>query len=194
MKDSSKIRGVCAGLLSTAFAIAPLALAGGCTNGDDGVGVTQQRKEETPPPPPETALCRVTGGGQILAGDSPDSFGGNAQPFRTYIGGEWNHVTHEGEHFHGDPDFISCSTVPGAPAAPPNAPANAIFFSGMGTFDGEDGCDFSVYIEDHGEPGTSDYYSIDIACQSGASYSAGDVLLNGNLQIHAVPPGHLPAI
>jgi hypothetical protein len=176
------------GVLAPVFVVLAGATALGCANAED-VGLSEGRK--VTPPPPEVELCRVTGGGRILAGESPDSFGGNAQPFGTDVDGEWNHVTHDGAHFHGDPDTIECFNVEGAPAAPPHAPANAILFSGTGTFDGEDGCAFSVYIEDHGEPGTSDVYMIDISCTSGASYSAGNTLYNGNLQIHSVPAGHL---
>ncbi len=175
------------------FAIATV----GCTNGLDSVGSTGAGCKEHPPP---KVLCRVTGGGQILAGENPDTFGGNAQPFRTYVGGHWNHITHEGDHLIGRPDTIECFTVEGDPAAPPDAPANAARFSGTGTWNGEEGCEFTVYVEDHGEPatqggapGTDDFYSIEITCESGATYSAGDTLLHGNIQIHDVPPGHMPA-
>jgi hypothetical protein len=142
-------------------------------------------------------LCRVTGGGQIEAGENPDSFGGNAGPFRGGARGHWNHVTHDDGHLNGsDIDFVECSVVEGDPAAPPDAPANAIRFGGTGTFNGEE-CSFVVYIEDHGEPaleegapGTEDFYSIDIDCPT-TDYSAENTLLHGNLQIHEVPPGHL---
>jgi hypothetical protein len=162
----------------------------GCANvsGDD-LGLITERKVQ---PPGELVLqCRVTGGGQILTGDSPDSFGGNAQPFRDGVDGEWNHVTHDGDYFHGDPSFIQCFDVAGAPAAPPDAPANAIWFSGTGGWNDEEGCTFSVWIEDHSEPGTSDFYMIDVSCENGESYHAGNVLLHGNLQIHDVPAGHI---
>lgn len=143
--------------------------------------------EEDPP-----ALCRVTGGGRVLADGSPDSFGGNAQPFGTDVDGEWNHVTHDGDHFHGDPASIDCFDVEDSPTTVPIRSANAILFSGTGTWNDEDGCDFTVYIEDHGEPGRADVYQIDISCPSGARYSAGDTLYKGNLQIHSISPGHLP--
>lgn len=173
--------GVLPSVLAVVVGIATL----GCT-ADGPIGVSQERKVN----PPENELCRVTGGGRILADDSPDSFGGNAQPFRTDIDGEWNHVTHEGDHFHGDPAFIDCFDVEGDEARPPRAPTNAIEFGGTGRWNDEEDCSFFVHIEDHGEPGTSDVYRIDIWCTSGASYSAGDTLLDGNLQIHEVPPGH----
>lgn len=163
----------------------------GCSN-MDAIGSAGAGCEEHPPPP-KPVLCRVTGGGQIIAGENPDSFGGNAQPFQTGVGGHWNHVTHDGEgHLIGVPDSITCFNVAGEPAAPPEAPANAAEFSGTGTWNGEEGCTFTVYVEDHGEPGTSDFYSITVTCPSGVSYSAGDTLLHGDIQIHDVPPGHQP--
>jgi hypothetical protein len=175
----------------------------GCANGSD-LGSHSAAHTYEPPPvdagkkhedagPPRGVPCRVTGGGQIEAGARPDSFGGNAQWVRGDVRGHWNHVTHDNGHLVGRPDTIECFTVPGDPAYPPAAPANAARFSGTGRYNGEI-CTFVVYVEDHGEGGGTDerddYYSIDIECPSGATYSAGDTLLHGNLQIHAVPPGH----
>lgn len=167
-----------------------LALFGGtlgCGTGGDDVGLigAAHGAEENPP-----ALCRVTGGGRILAGDSPDSLGGNAQWFRGTVFGEWNHLTHEGQHFHGDPDYIECFELQND-EEPPEAGAAGIWFSGTGSYDGDDDCTFAVYIEDHGEP-EEDYYWISISCTGGASYTTGDWLYDGNLQIHAIPPGHMP--
>ncbi len=141
-------------------------------------------------PPPAAVPCRVTGGGQIVEGARPDSFGGNAQPFRGGMLGHWNHVTHDDGHLIGRPTSIECFNVAGDPADPPSAPANAARFTGTGRFGGET-CTFEVYVEDHGEPGTDDVYEIDIDCPT-QSYSAGGTLLHGNIQIHAVPPGHMP--
>lgn len=158
--------------------------------------------EEEPCEEEEPVPCRVTGGGQILWGtgdDEVDSFGGNAQPFpRRDDWGEWNHVTHEGRHFVGDPLEIECGEEFND-EEPPAAGADTITFRGVGTFDGED-CTFTVYIEDHGEPSAradapsfrTDYYQIDIDCEGTEDdYFAGDWLYHGNLQLHEVPPGHL---
>lgn len=161
----------------------------GCTNAMD-IGASEFAMGSKERPKKRPVLCRVTGGGQIVAGENPDSFGGNAQPFQSDVDGEWNHVTHDGLHFHGDPRFIQCFNVPDHAADPPEAPANAAIFGGTGRLDGEEGCEFLVYVEDHGEPGFEDFYAIEITCRSGASYAAGDTLLHGNIQIHDVPPGH----
>lgn len=174
------------------LAAVSIGVTGGCSQ-DPEAAVQRARKVQ---PPPETVPCRVTGGGQIEWGESPDSFGGNAQPFRTRVGGEWNHVTHDGLHFHGRPDAIEC-WVDANDEEPPSAGAAAIQFSGVGSFGPYRSCAFVVYIEDHGEPGaepvTPDYYEISIDCPgSEYDYYAGDTLLHGNLQLHAVPPGHLP--
>lgn len=164
----------------------------GCGQASD-LGLASGRKVK-PPPPEETVPCRVTGGGQIVAGEFPDTLGGNAQWFRGDPDGEWNHLTHEGEHFHGDPDFIECY-VDENDEEPPEAGASAIRFTGTGTYiqgpyEGEE-CTFEVYIEDHGEPGTDDFYEITITCGGTEVYSAANTLLHGNLQIHEVPPGQL---
>lgn len=175
------------------LALALTGLGAGCANGGD-LGLSEQGHGiEEPPKPPKRVNCRMTGGGQIIAGANPDSFGGNAQPFRFGgVDGEWNHVTHEGDHFHGDPDTIVCLPPVGEnDAPPPAAPTNAMLFSGTGLWNNDIVCDFVVYIEDHGEPGSDDYYEIEIDC-GGFVYTAGDTLLHGNLQIHEVPAGHLP--
>lgn len=191
MAKQASWRGVGAGALASIMALAQGAVVSGCTGGGDAA-LSRERKVESPPEESVAGPCRVTGGGRIMAYGSPDSFGGNAQPFpRGGVDGEWNHVTHDGDHFHGDPASIECFNVAGAPAAPPAAPANAILFSGMGRFNDEEGCDFAVYIEDHGEPGTEDFYAIDVWCPSGVSYGAANTLLDGNLQIHAVPVGRV---
>lgn len=165
----------------------------GCANDVGAIGSAEEGCEEyPPPPPPEVTLCRVTGGGQILADDNPDSFGGNARP--SFNSGHWNHVTHEGDHLSGvpDPESIVCFNTGENDAPPPAAPANTIEFSGTARWDHRNDCEFFVHIEDHGEPGTDDVYEITVTCGGVEVYSAGDTLLHGNLQIHEVPPGQLP--
>ena len=149
-------------------------------------------------PPPVTGLCRLTGGGQILAadeGDRPDSFGGNAAPFRGGFRGEWNHVTHDGLHFHAHTiTFVEC-TVGANDEQPPEAGFSEIYFEGEGTLNREE-CTFQVWAEDHGEGRNAparDQYAIAIDCPT-TDYDTGDPedLLHGNLQIHPVPPGFRP--
>src|SRR5690606_2613656 len=101
-------------------------IASGCMESEDGserAGLGEVVIDPCPkhssgcpdagPPPPETVPCRLTGGGQIEAGENPDSFGGNAQTPRGRVGLHWNHVTHEGDHFLGVPETIECFDVPG---------------------------------------------------------------------------------
>lgn len=175
-------------------AIAVMGALVGCGY-DPDVGRIEAAHGEVPPPPEERdALCRVTGGGQIEAGDFPDSFGGNAQPFRGDVIGHWNHVTHEGGHLLGDPEFVDCYDA-GNDEEPPSAGAAGIMFGGPAIWNGDDDCEFEVDIQDHGEGGPAagpDFYSIAVFCGGSLVYEAANDLLHGNLQIHAVPPGHMP--
>lgn len=174
--------------IASFFVVGSATVATGCVGSPDDIGVARERKTQDGP-----GLCRVTGGGRILWEDHPDSFGGNAGPFRTGVDGEWNHVNHEGNHFHGDPETVDCWNSDGLPPDPPRAPFNTIRFTGSGYWDEHDEeCTYAVEIEDHGEPGTEDHYLIDITCTGGVSYFASGTLFDGNLQIHAVPRGRLP--
>lgn len=112
------------------------------------------------------------------------AFGGNAKPFRDgSIDGEWNHVTFQGDHFHGHPRTLVCAFVGGDPADPPRVDANQATFIGFGVWNGEDGYTFEVVVEDHGESGRSDTHSITVFSPLGAVvYSASDVLARGNIQ------------
>lgn len=148
------------------------------------------------PPPPPPGRCWVTGGGQIFpTGQAAAAFGGNAKPFadgRT-DGGEWNHLSFDGNHFHGDPDAntIECFLVAGPGAAPPRVEFNRIEFSGTGVWNHVSGYTFDVAIEDHGERGNNDTYAITIRDSGGTIvYSASGLLVHGNLQIHPTNPGH----
>lgn len=145
----------------------------------------------------EPGLCRMTGGGQIVGeGENPDSFGGNAAPRRGDFTGEWNHVTHDGAHFHGhEIDYVACY-VNDNDEEPPEAGFAEMVFRGEGTFEGED-CTFEVEVEDHGEGANAparDEYSIRIDCPGTENdYVTDDEaeILHGNIQIHPLPPGFL---
>ena len=54
-------------------------------------------------------------------------------------------------------------------------------FSGTATINGVSGHTFKVTVEDNGEPGTSDKFSIEI---DGGAYSTSGTLTAGNIQIH----------
>lgn len=57
------------------------------------------------------------------------------------------------------------------------------WFRGECTIDGVPGFTFYVYVEDNGEPGRNDEFIIELS----NSYSAGNTLLCGNIQIHTKP-------
>src|SRR5690606_20920463 len=85
-------------------------------------GVKLPKDKDAGPPPKKPGRCWVTGGGQI----DGETFGGNAKPFRDgSVDGEWNHVDHQGNHFHGDPtEIITCDVVDGPGASPPQVEFN----------------------------------------------------------------------
>jgi len=167
---------------------------------DPDTGRAGAAHEQNPPdagqPPP--GLCRMTGGGQIdNEGENPDSYGGNAAPRRGDFTGEWNHVTHDGQHFHGHIiDSVVCN-VHDNNEEPPEAGFAEIIFGGEGTFGDGENCTFVVEAEDHGEGANAparDEYQITIDCDgTDWDYSTGDEkeVLHGNIQIHPLPPGFL---
>ena len=162
----------------------------GCMGGEDDLGTSSDGHGRP------AGGCWITGGGQILPETLVGgSFGGNAKDFVVsgLVDGEWNHVTFDGDHFHGDPDFIVCYRDSRGGPTPPRAIPNNADFGGMGTWNGEEGYYFEVHIEDRGEPGEHDYYKIWVyqADNGGHTvyYSEGYVE-HGNLQIHPPNPGH----
>lgn len=167
----------------------------GCASGGEDIGMSSAaHSEEPPPPPPQMESCWITGGGQIdPPGEVGGAFGGNAKPNRAgVVSGHWNHVTLEGDHFGGRPDFIECYVGPGDEPDPPDAIPNNADFGGSGTWNGEPGYTFEVHFEDHGEPnGDGDIYEITVFDSTGMIvYQAGGEVLRGNLQIHPPNPGH----
>ena len=141
----------------------------------------------------ERSDCWLTGGGKI---DGGGSFGGNAKPFRNgWVGGEWNHVTGDGHHFHGSPypdAPIVCDWVGEPGAGHPVVSVNRAVFFGEGTWDGEP-CYFRITVVDHGEPGTADRYSLVVAPNAWtAPFYVGEGLpiAHGNIQIHPLNGGH----
>jgi len=56
-------------------------------------------------------------------------------------------------------------------------------FTGECTINGIGGFTFKAYVEDNGEPGKNDIFKITLS----DGYSAGGILLNGNIQIHKKP-------
>lgn len=155
-------------------------------------GVKPPKDKDAGPPPKKPGRCWVTGGGQI----DGETFGGNAKPFRDgSVDGEWNHVDHQGNHFHGDPtEIITCDVVDGPGASPPQVEFNRIIFEGVGTWTELGGASipvtFRVVIEDHGEPGRLDEYTLTVFSGTTVIHSVSGVIDRGNLQIHPSNPGH----
>jgi hypothetical protein len=58
---------------------------------------------------------------------------------------------------------------------------NRAKFEGTATINGEGEYKFTVIIEDNGEPGDKDFFSIEIP---GLSYAKEGTLTNGNIQLH----------
>jgi len=56
-------------------------------------------------------------------------------------------------------------------------------FAGTATLNGKEGFTFKVYVEDNGEPGSNDKFSITIKEIPGG-YTKSGTLTKGNVQIH----------
>ena len=139
-------------------------------------------------PFPQGAI-KVTGGGQIPVPD-PDNaapnatgtgratFGFNAQPDKSGgAKGHFNYVNHvNGLHVNGEVTHIQVIAV-----YPDGSPKTVRF---SGTWDcSSPACSFSVTVEDHGEPGTSDQFGI--AVTGGVTEVRSQrVISQGNIQFH----------
>jgi hypothetical protein len=124
---------------------------------------------------PENGKIKVTGGGQIPVPD-PNSLGRATYGFNAQAkGGHFNYVNHvTGLHVNGPVDNIAviAFNLDGSP--------KTVLFSG--TCGG--GCTFSVKVEDHGEPGTSDELGIIAVTSAVTEIRSQRVISNGNIQFH----------
>ena len=133
---------------------------------------------------------KVTGGGQIpvpdpnsvvpnATGTGRATFGFNAKPDKsgaTAASGEFNYVNHvTGLHINGPVTTIEVISInkDGSP--------KTVRFSG--TCRGTPPCSFSVTVEDHGEPGTSDEFGITVI-GGVTEVRSQRVISNGNIQFH----------
>jgi hypothetical protein len=131
----------------------------------------------TPPHPP----IKVTGGGQIPV-PNPDSkgratFGFNAQPNEDGTAtGHFNYLNHvTGLHVNGPVTNVVVIAI-----NPDGSPKTVLF---SGTCDGSlPACSFSVTVEDHGEPGTSDQFGITVTGLT--EVRSQRVISKGNIQFH----------
>ncbi|HWZ42701.1 MAG TPA: ice-binding family protein [Candidatus Saccharimonadales bacterium] len=127
---------------------------------------------------PAAGKIKVTGGGQIQVPDfnSPGtaSFGFNAGTGNDGSGGHFNYVNHvNGLHVDGPVNDIVVI------AFNPDGSPKTVLFSGICG----DGCAFSVTVEDHGEPGTSDQFSVTVTGTVNEVRSQ-RVISHGNIQFH----------
>jgi CSLREA domain-containing protein len=138
------------------------------------------------PTPTNTPMPRikVTGGGQIPVPDPTSkgeaTFGFNAdqnEAGSTAATGHLNYVNHDtGLHINGSVNDIQVI------ATNPDGSPKTVQFSG--TCDGNGpACTFIVTVEDHGEPGTEDEFSITVTGELTESQSQ-RVISKGNIQFH----------
>ena len=133
---------------------------------------------------PAPSPIKVTGGGQIpvpdpnstdptAGGTGRASFGFNTGP----NGGHFNYVNHvTGLHVNGP---VTASQVI---AINPDGSPKRVLFSG--TCDGSGpACSFSVTVEDHGEPGTSDQFGIAVT-GAVSEVRSRRIISRGNIQFH----------
>ena len=141
------------------------------------------------PPNPRECKLNVTGGGQIPVPD-PDSadptadgtgsatYGFNGRTSGSDDGskGHLNYLNHvTGLHINGPVTLIEVIAVN------PDGTPRTVRLSG--TCQGDPECSFSVTVEDHGEPGTSDQFGI--AVTGGLSEIRSQrVISRGNIQFH----------
>jgi hypothetical protein len=124
---------------------------------------------------PAVGKIKVTGGGQIQVPDvnSPGTatFGFNAG---TGNGGHFNYVNHvNGLHVDGPVNDIVVIAF-----NPDGSPKTVLFSGTCGA-----GCSFSVTVEDHGEPGTSDQFGVTVTGTI-SEFRSQRVISGGNIQFH----------
>ena len=133
---------------------------------------------------PGTSSIKVTGGGQIpvpapnstdptAGGTGRASYGFNAGP----NGGHFNYVNHvTGLHVNGPVTATQVIAI-----NPDGSPKRVLF---SGTCDGSGpACSFSVTVEDHGEPGTSDQFGIAVT-GAVSEVRSRRIISRGNIQFH----------
>jgi hypothetical protein len=125
--------------------------------------------------PPAAGTVKVTGGGQIQVPDptSPGTatFGFNAG---TGNGGHFNYVNRvNGLHVDGPVNDVVVIAF-----NPDGSPKTVLFSGTCGQ-----GCSFSVTVEDHGEPGTSDEFGVTVTGTISEVRSQ-RVISGGNIQFH----------
>jgi hypothetical protein len=128
--------------------------------------------------PPRLTPGKVTGGGQIAIPlpKGKASFGFNIMYQEGWAApkGELQYVDHTTKMTVHGPNMTSLVV---------SSDKTKATFTGECTINGVSGFKFKVYVEDNSEPGKNDVFKIELS----NGYSAGGVLLNGNIQIHKKP-------
>ena len=141
---------------------------GGTATATVTVSVTKQVLEQQP--------GKVTAGGAQL--DKKTNFGFNVKSDDKKIKGE---MEYQDKTANINLHSIKMTSLSIAPSK-----INAVF-TGTGTINHVSGYTFEVYVEDNGEPGKTDYFSIKIKDSSGTiTYTKAGILTKGNIQIHNV--------
>jgi hypothetical protein len=130
---------------------------------------TKTPKPKPTPTPDLRPILSVTGGGNIL--DKAVNFGFNAEPMSSTASGHLNYQDQQ-MNIHLVSDSITSFTQSGP---------NEVTFTGTGHV-GAGPSTFKVTVQDNGEPGTNDTFSI-VIMGAGASSRSG-TLSQGNIQIH----------
>jgi hypothetical protein len=125
------------------------------------------------PVPPQTTTGKVTGGGSISLEK------GKGSNFGFVVNSDASTTPKGSLEFQSKIDNINLHST-GFYSLSVYSPTLAIF-SGTATINGDSGHTFKVTIEDNGEPGKNDKFSIEI---DGGTYSKSGTLTAGNIQIH----------
>jgi hypothetical protein len=127
--------------------------------------------------PPQECADFVTGGGWISLGSSQANFGFNAgfKPNSTTPEIHFNYIDHD-TGMHMKATSIDLYVVGSTPTTR--------HMEGSASVDGQDGLHYSIDVTDNGEPGTADLFGLTLS----NGYSAGGVLLGGDIQLHRPCP------
>lgn len=140
-----------------------------------------------------TECGKVTGGGKISVEGGKATFGFNAMPSRdSGTKGELQYLDHPRDlliHAH----IVDSLEVWEELIGNKPWPLRKARSTGPCTVNHENGYRFEVYVEDNGEPGKADYFSIKIFNSNGEIiYESSGQLIAGNVQIHKCNEKQMP--
>jgi hypothetical protein len=140
-------------------------------------------------PGPVVGGCKVTGGGQLLASGSFPwiSFGFNAQTGGGGVKGQLElnrHSAPKASYHSLQMQTLAITPIAQCTANPGVSGQKATFTGTIQRKGQAEPCEFEVVVEDCGEPGRYDYFSIDIQGPALCPESRSGVLDRGNIQVH----------